>query len=205
MPITGLPSGRKVLLLDLLLALWAAAWIAAGVAVADTVGRLTALTGGFRSVGAAIEGSGRALGGVEIPLVGRPLAVPGRVVQEAGREISASGRAGEDEVEDASNLLGLTVALIPTLPLALLYLPPRLGRARETAAVRRMLAEDGTDPRLARFLAERAAQRVSYTRLRRLGARPWRDIDEGAHEVLAREELRRLGLRPDRLTAARQP
>ena len=51
----SLPSGRKLLLLDALVALWVAAWIALGVAVHNRVEALTELTGGFGTVGSAIE------------------------------------------------------------------------------------------------------------------------------------------------------
>ena len=195
----SLSPGRRVLLLDAALALWVAAWIAMGVAVASSVDDLVVLPDTFTSAGGAIEGSGRALGALELPVVGRPLRRPGAEVREAGREVIARGRAGRDEVQQASDLLGVAVALIPTLPLLLVYLPPRIGRELEAQALRRTLAEGAGDPALERLLAQRAAVSVSYRRLRRLGARPWRDIEEGRHRALAAEELRRLGVDAARL------
>nr|MDP8944057.1 phenylalanine--tRNA ligase subunit alpha [Actinomycetota bacterium] len=159
MPLSfSLPTGRRVLLLDAALALWAAAWIAMGVAVASSVDDLVILPDTFTSVGGAIEGSGRAIGALELPVVGNPLRRPGAEVREAGREVASSGRAGRDEVEHASNLLGLAIALIPTLPLLVLYLPPRVGRELEAQALRRTLGESAGDPALERLLAERAAE-----------------------------------------------
>ena len=195
----ALPSGRKVLLTDAVLALWAAAWIAVGIAVADTVDDLVVLPNTFTSVGGAIEGSGKAMGSLELPIVGRPLRRPGREIAEAGREVTASGRSGRDDVEEASTVLGLAVALIPTLPLLLLYLPTRLGRELEAHALRRTLARGAGDPTLERLLAERAALSISYRRLLQLGERPWRDLDEGRYHLLAAEELRRLGVAERRL------
>ena len=190
----SLPTGRRVLLLDAALALWAAAWIAMGVAVASSVDDLVVLPDALTSAGGAIEGSGRAIGELELPVVGRPLRGPGAEIRATGREVTARGRVSRAEVEHASDLLGVAVALIPTLPLLLLYLPPRIGRELEAHALRRTLAEGAGDPALERLLAERAAVSVSYRRLRRLGARPWRDLQEGRHRALAAEELRRLGV-----------
>lgn len=195
----SLPPGRRVLLLDAALALWAAAWIAMGVAVASSVDDLVVLPDAFTSVGGAIESSGRALGALELPVVGTPLRRPGAEIAAAGREVTARGRASRGEVEAASDLLGVAVALIPTLPLLLLYLPPRIGRELEAQALRRTLADGAGDPALERLLAERAAVSVSYRRLRQLGARPWRDLAEGRHRALAAEELRRLGVDEARL------
>lgn len=205
MPVPALPSGRKVLLLDLFLVLWTLVWIAVGINVADTVSELTVLNDGFVNVGEAIETAGGALRGIELPLVGSPLDDAAEAVQGAGQEVSASGRAGREEVERAAFLLGTAVALIPVLPLLLFYLPLRLSRQRDLSAVRAWLDHDASDPTLHRFLAERAAVHVPYARLRRLGDTPWRDLAEGRHEALAGEELRRLGLSPGRLEGARPP
>jgi hypothetical protein len=57
MLIPTLPSGRKVLLLDLALFLYALLWVLLGVAVANAVSGLTALTDGFEAVGGSIEGA----------------------------------------------------------------------------------------------------------------------------------------------------
>jgi hypothetical protein len=195
----ALPSGRKVLLLDALLVLWVAAWIAMGLAVGDSVSRISRVTDGFFTVGGAIDATGRAIGSVSLPLLERPLAPAGRRVSQAGRSVLAQGRSGKREIDRASVLLGLSVALIPTLPILLFYLPPRLWRAREAAALRRLVAGARGDPVLERLLAQRAMASVPYARLRRLGDRPWLDFEEGRHRALAAEELRRLGLSPARL------
>jgi hypothetical protein len=192
----SLPRGRRVLLLDALVALWAAAWIAIGVVVHDKVEALTALTGGFDTVGGAIETSGRAIEGLRVPLIGRPLEGPGREVAEAGRSVTATGREARDDVETAAVLLGLTAALVPVLPLLLLYGPARYRRASDAASVRRMLAEAGGDPRVEWLLAERAVQRLSYRRLRDVSGGPVVDLEEGRYRALAHEELRRLGVTP---------
>ena len=194
----ALPSGRRILLLDAVLALWAAAWIVAGVAVAGALDNLVVLPETFGPVGKAIDDSGRAIGSLEFPVLGDPLRAPGREISEAGQGVAAGGHAGRDEVEQASILVGLVVAVLPTLPLLLLYLPARVGRALEAHALRLALATGAGDPALERLLAQRAAASLSYRRLRRLG-QPWRDLEEGRHGALAAEELRRLGIARRRL------
>lgn len=192
----SLPAGRAVLALDVLVAVWVAVWIAVGVAVNDTVQGLDKLTSGFGTVGSAIDTSGRVLGSLSVPFVGQPLAGAARQIQNAGQEVSATGASARDDIDAASDLLGLTSALVPILPILLLYAPPRVRRAREAGALRRMVTTGGDDPALMRLLAERAAGSASYARLARLSAAPWRDLEEGRYEALAGEELRRLGVRP---------
>ena len=98
----------------------------------------------------------------------------------------------------------LAVALVPSLPLVIGYLPPRLGRAREAAALRRLLIEGAGNPALERFLAQRAVEHLSYRELRRVSATPWRDVEDGRYSSLADAELARLGLRRPR-PAVRAP
>ena len=194
-----LPSGRKVLMLDALVALWVVVWLAVGVAVHDTVEGLTEVTRGFDTVGGAIETSGEAMGGLRVPLLGRPLDTAGREVAEAGRAITTTGDEARDDVEAAAALLGATTALVPILPLLLLYGPARYARARDSLAVQRMLADAGGDPRMERLLAERAMLSLPYGRLRQLSPHPWLDLHEGRYDVLAAAELRRLGVSERRL------
>nr|MDQ3357205.1 hypothetical protein [Actinomycetota bacterium] len=118
-----LPSGRKVLALDVAVLVWLVAWILVGVAVAEAVGGLTELTAAFRSVGGAVEGVGQTLGSVDIPLVGEPLERASGAVRDAGRDIVARGEATRDEIERAAYLIGAAVALIPILTLLLPYAP----------------------------------------------------------------------------------
>jgi hypothetical protein len=201
-----LPSGRKVLALDLLVALWACAWILVGVAVAEAIGGLTELTGAFRSVGGAVAGVGDTLGGVDVPLVGEPLDRAAGAVRDAGRDIVARGEATRDEIERAAVLLGAVVALIPILTVLLPYAPARLARGTEASALRRLVRHGGAgdDPALESFLAARALNTVAYTRLGRISERPW-DLEAPAtRRALAEEELRRLGVSPRRLGDGRR-
>jgi hypothetical protein len=159
------------------------------------VAQLTGLTGAFRTVGTAIAGVGDTLGSLRVPLLGGPLAAASDAVTAAGREILARGADVRGEIIQASVLLGLAVALVPILLVLAAYLPPRLARARESAALRALVARAGDDPQLEALLADRALTSLPYDRLRRLSARPWED-DLVTRRALAEEELRRLGVRP---------
>ena len=200
--VPSLPRGRKVLLVDFLVGLWALAWIWVGFQVNDAVEALAVLPEAYAGVGREISDVGRALGGVEVPLIGDPLQAPADAIEGTGRDITAGGSQGQAEVARASDLLGTVVALIPTLPLLLLYGPPRAARALETGALRRSVRAGAGDPEFERFLAERAAMRLDHRRLRRVSREPWRDLADGRTRALAAEELRAVGLSPRRLGPA---
>ena len=189
-----LPNGRSVLVLDAIVVAWTVGWIAVGIAVADTVYGLTELSGTFRSVGNAVGEVGDTLDSVNLPLVGAPLDRAAGAVRGAGRDIVESGLAAREEIERTSLLLGLAVALVPTLTLLLLYAPARVVRFRERAALHSLVAEARGDQGLEALLAARAVERVPYRRLRRVAARPWEAESPATRRALAEEELRRLGI-----------
>ncbi|HEV2771553.1 MAG TPA: hypothetical protein VGV57_01780, partial [Thermoleophilaceae bacterium] len=134
-----MPSGRKVHILDALVAAWVLAWIVVGVLAAETVGQLTELSGTFGTVGGAVVSVGETLGSVEVPLLADPLEGAGEAIETTGRDIVASGVSLREKIERVSVGAGLVVALVPVLSLLLLYGPPRLARARETEALRALV------------------------------------------------------------------
>ena len=200
-----LPSGPALVLVDVAVVLWLAVCVALGVAVADGVTELTALSDTVSDAGRAVEDSGRALGSLgDLPLVGPQLGGAARRIGEAGSGVVAEGAATRQSIERTANLLGLAVGLIPIVPVLLLYGPPRVGRVAEVRAVKHFLAEGGGDPLLERTLAQRGLANLSYRQMRRVSARPWRDIEEGRYTSLASAELRRVGVSPRRLTTRRR-
>ncbi len=195
-----LPSSRALHLLDAALALWVAAWIAFGVAIGVNVSHLTALSETVATDGQAVEtvaGSLHSLGSV--PLIGGQISKDAEQVQRAGASAAASGQRGASSVHVLSVLLAIAVALLPSVPVFGFYLPARLERRREAAALRRALRVHGADPDFQAFLARRAIEALGYHRLRRVSAAPWADLEEGHCAALAAAELRRLGLDPLRL------
>ncbi len=190
-------SAPTTLLLDLLVAAWIVACIALGVFVADGVEELTVLSDGIADAGGAVVSSGDAIGGAELPVVGKPFGGVGEEISQAGRDVQGGGESSRETIERLARLLGIALALIPMLPVLLHYLPTRLTRGREIRAVKRMRGTAGDDPLFVEFLARRATEQLSYRQLRRVSDRPWRDLEEGRHVPLAEAELRRVGiLRP---------
>ena len=190
-----LPGGRAVLLTDALALAWVLLWILLGLVVADAVRELTGLTDGFATIGGSLGDAADAVAAIELPLVGGGLDGATESLRGAGRDVAASGESSRATIERTATVLGLAVALVPSLPLVIGYLPPRLGRAGEARALRRLLRDGDGDPALDRFLAHRAAEALSYRELRRISPKPWRDLEEGRYEALADAELDRVGVR----------
>lgn len=184
-------AGRRLLALDLLLALWAALWIGLGVQVAREVDGLKELSSTVRTTGGAVESAGRSLQSLDsLPLVGPQVGEPAQEIQQARRSAVASGRSTREGIEALSVLLGLAVAVVPSLALLSFYLPRRLAWRREAGALRRLVEHAGDGPELERFLAARALQAAPLTELVRVASEPWRADDAD----LARAERRRHGL-----------
>ena len=130
-----IPRGRIRFVLDVVLVVWVAAWIALGVVVGREVQGLESLSETTVTAGRALDSAGQALGAVaNLPLVGenvRELAIRTR---EAGRSAVASGRESRDSIHDLSILLAVAIALVPSLPYVLLYVPLRLSSRRLAAS-----------------------------------------------------------------------
>ena len=201
----SLPGGRAVLVTDALALAWVLLWILLGLVVADAVRELSGLTDGFTTIGGSLHDAADAVATVELPLVGAGLDGAANSLRDAGREFAASGESSRATIERTATVLGLAVALVPSLPLVIGYLPPRLGRAREAAALRGLVRDGDGDPGLERFLAQRAAETLSYRELRRVSPRPWRDLEQGRYEALADAELHRAGVSRPRSRLAPPP
>ena len=181
---------------DLLVFVWVVAWLVLGLRVHEEVEGLTELSRTISDAGGAVEQTGRALGDLNIPVVGDRLDRTAAQVTEVGRDTRISGRDARESIGDLSTLLGLSVALIPSSAALLVYLPVRVARIRERRALRRLVTRFDDDETLERLLAHRALQTMSYQRLERLGAgeRPWADLAEGRYAELAAAERSRLNV-----------
>lgn len=195
-PRLRLPIGPALVALDVLVVLWIVLFVYLGVITTDAVNDLTDLTRSVSTAGRAVDDSGRALGSIDIPLVGGALDASAEQIRAAGQSVIAGGASSAAAVERLALLLGILVAAVPILPVVSSYGPPRVGRALEVRAVTRVLDAGVGDPLLPGFLATRAAHHLSYRELRRVSPSPWRDLEEGRFSELAAAELRRVGLRP---------
>lgn len=191
-------------MLDLLVVGWVVLFVFLGVLVHDTVQELAVLSRSVTTAGQAVDETGRAIGSIDVPLVGGALGTVGREVQEAGQSVIGAGGSTRASIDRLALILGLVVGIVPSLPLVVYYGPPRIGRALEVRAVKAALEDGAGDPLLERFLAQRATVSLSFRELRRVSARPWRDLEEGHVAELAAAELRRVGVHPRLLARARR-
>lgn len=186
---------RLVRVLDVAAVLWVALWIVLALLVGREVRNLRELSDTVVTAGVAVEQTGglvRTLGNV--PFLGSRVSGVADEVEAAGRSAQESGRDSRDSTENLSVLLALCIGLIPTLPLLGLYLPLRWTWTHEARAVRRALRFRPDDPLLTEFLARRAVVNFSYDRLLAVSQQPYRDLEEGRYDELARLELERLGI-----------
>lgn len=125
-------------LLDLALVVWVGAWIVAGVSVSRQVEGLTHLSDTVTNVGGALDAAGNALDSLTaLPLVGDRVKAPAQEVHVAGQSALSSGRSSRRSIHNLSGLLGWAVALIPSVPIAVVYLTLRFGRFRVVRVDRR--------------------------------------------------------------------
>ena len=199
------PGARLIHVLDAVAVLWVALWIVLALLVAREVRELRSLSDTVVTAGAAVEQTGSAVRQLEsIPFVGGRVAEVAAQVEAAGVEAQLSGRDSSETTRDLAILLGLSVGLIPTLPLLGLYVPLRWSWTRDARAVRRALRLSPTDPRLTEFLAWRAVATSSYERLLTVSEDPYRDLEQGRHGALAQLELERLGVKAPALGRKQQ-
>jgi hypothetical protein len=190
-----LPRRRTTRVLDALLVLWVATWIAIGVLAGNELRELRTLSDTVAGAGTALDQTGRALETIgEVPLIGEGPGELGRRVRESAAEVRAAGRSSSESIRNLGLLLGLAIGVIPATPVLGFYLPLRLRRAREAAAVAEQLAGRGLDPGLEELLARRAIHTLPYHQLQAASVDPVADLEAGRYGRLAQAELRRLGL-----------
>ncbi|HET8757539.1 MAG TPA: hypothetical protein VFM58_16085 [Solirubrobacteraceae bacterium] len=189
------------LALDAALALWTIAWVWMGFAVAHEVRGIADLSDTVGSVGRAVTTVGGALR--DLPLVGDQLAAPADELDRAGRDAVSSAVSARSSARRVGTLLGVSIALIPTLPLIAIYVPGRIAATRERRSLRRAVAS-GRSPALDELLARRALVHLPYHRLRRLSRDPLGDLRAGRHAALADAELEWHGIGRPRRRGARR-
>ena len=122
-----MPSAR--LLIDGLIVIWVVAWVGMGVAVAEEVRDLARLSDTVVELGQAASAAGQTLETLEsLPLVGAEVGPPARAIEEAGVDAIRSGRESRSSADRLAILLGVSIAIIPSvgvLGLRLQARPPR--------------------------------------------------------------------------------
>jgi hypothetical protein len=191
----GEATPAQVRLLDVATAIWLLGWLGIGIFVGVDVHHLGQLATTIDRAGHALQATGGTLGAFgHVPLIGGQLSRLATQLQVTAGNTIANAATAKTSVDQLSYLLGVVIVVLPWIPALALYLPFRMGRAREARAVRAAM-ESGDDPRqIERYLAERALLRLSYDRLREISADPWRDVAEGRVSDLAAAELVRVGV-----------
>jgi hypothetical protein len=191
---------RKVL--DVLLVAWVVIWIVLGITVARAVHRLADITDAERQAGIATQQAGDLLGSLaDVPLVGGQIRDGAAQVKQSGRDVVASAERAKERTRRTGTILGVVIAIVPSAPLLLLYLPGRLAFERDR---RRISATLRGDPAAAdELLATRAIAHLPYGRLLKITGDPLEDLRAGRHTALADAELARLGLSAPRSARGR--
>lgn len=180
---------------DLVLAGWCVLWALVGWTVKSVVDTLAAPAQGISDTTAnlatRVDDAARQLS--EVALVGEQLAQPFGPMAETLRGLSRQAAEQVDTVHGIAWLMFWVVFLIPSLTVALVYLPPRIMRARESAAARTYINELADLD----LFALRAMAKAPMTKLAKITSDPvaaWRRGDREAIRALANLELKRVGI-----------
>ena len=175
--------------------MWAGLWLVVASVVRATINTLAspavALGQGTAAMAERMDDAAETLG--EVAFVGEQLATPFRPIADSLRDISGQTAGQVGAVEQAALVVAVVVWLVPTLTLAIVYLPARIRRARESAAARAFI-DDHADLDL---FALRALAKAPMTQLARISDDPvaaWRGSDDAIIQKLANLELRRVGI-----------
>ena len=197
-------SHRLSRTVDIVLLAWLLLWCAVGYTLGRTVNELSRLSDGVIGAGEGVSDAAGALDGLaDLPLIGGGIQDIAERIDAIGRGTVQKGEASKDTIFNVSLLIGLVVALGPTLPLIVIWLVIRGPLARERRAIGRAL--DANDDGLEGYLALRAATRFPYARIAPVTTDPWGDLRSGRHAALASMELARLGLTRRAAKAASPP
>jgi hypothetical protein len=185
----------RQLLGDLAVLAWAALWVAAGLALYRLLEKLAVPGRRVEQAGGGVAG---ALDDIQekvgrIPVVGDELRDPFGRVAGAGRTLAEAAAAQQEVVHQLALWLGVVVAVVPVIPVLLVWLPRRVAWAREAGAASRLRLA-GADLEL---FALRALANRPLRELHRVTPDPAGALRAGDYAGLAELELRALGLRPD--------
>ncbi len=180
---------------DLILIGWTLLWLGIAdmvrAAVEAMAGPAVALNRSTSSLAGTVEDAAESLGDVQF--VGDQLAAPFEPIAGSLRDIAGQATETVTAIEQAALVIALVVWLAPTLTLAVIYLPLRIRRARESAAARRYI-NDQSDLDL---FALRAMAKAPMTRIAAITNDPvaaWRTGEAAVIQQLANLELRRVGI-----------
>jgi hypothetical protein len=182
---------------DVALVGWVALWIWLADVVHDATLGLAAPGRQIESAGSGLADQLRGAGSAvsDVPLVGDQARSPFDGAGRAADRIAAAGTSQVHAVEHLAFWLGIAVAAVPVLVLAVVYLPSRWRFAREATAAQRFV----NGPADLDLFALRAMASQPMHRLAAVSDDPvhaWRTGDEAVVRALALLALRDAGLTP---------
>ena len=180
---------------DVVLVLWVMGWALAAWVIKAVVG---SLAGPAREIGQTTDTLASRFDDAvqrisDVALVGEELAAPLRPIGATLRDISEQAAAQVAVVNSIAWLLFFVIWLIPSLSVALVYLPLRIRRARESTQARKFVDERADLD----LFALRAMAKAPMTELAQISDDPvaaWRAGDKQVIDALADLELRRVGI-----------
>ena len=121
------PSRTFVALLGAFVVAWMVVWVFMGIWTRREVQTLRQLSNTVIQSGGAVKQTGDALQGLRsIPFVGGDVARVGRRVSASGTSARRSGRSSRAAVDNLATLLGFAIAVVPTVPMIVLFIDSRL-------------------------------------------------------------------------------
>src|SRR4051812_39346872 len=148
-PVPAFLSARAMRLLNVALAIWAAIWIGIAAYTAYEVAALRSVSATVVKAGAATEATGHALAALSgVPFVGGKLASLAAQTIAAGASARASGASTGSTIDQLAVLLGIAIALVPTVPLLALYVPLRMSWQRDRKTLQRAVSQWDGEPAL---------------------------------------------------------
>ncbi|MFD0487500.1 hypothetical protein ACFQ0O_11260 [Saccharopolyspora spinosporotrichia] len=163
---------RAVRRFDIAAALIAALFVALGVLVAVQLWALSRLSASLFDASSALDQAGRGLSMVRVlPLIGDEIARLADSIQATATSVHAEAVRVRSNIRVLAVVVGVAVALVGLVPLALIYLPFRILRMRALAKLAGRL--DGpADPMLVEQLAWCALARLPFEELRQITRSP---------------------------------
>ena len=137
----------------------------------------------------------------DVPVIGDGIRAPFDLAASGGQAVADAGRGQQQLVEFIAVSVGWSVALVPLLLIALIWLVPRVRFAKRSGRMRAMIARGLTVD----TLAARALARAPLAQLVAVHPDPaaaWRSQQPEALRDLAAIELRRAGIRPSAVSGA---
>ncbi len=194
MPTNAMTAGSDdIRLWDGIVVFWVVFWLVMGVAIGFTIWSLSGLADSTVESGRALDSAGQALEGLgRVPVIGDGPGEFGTQVRTTASGIVANGEQAGHSLKILAVLLGVSIAVVPSVPVAGFYLPFRLSRRRDVRQIRAALRAGGLTPQLQQYLAGRASINLDFAQVS--AGLPGTATPEVAE--LATRELERLGIQP---------